>query len=140
MLSGQVEPIPAAAAALGAAQEHAREAGSSLGSDAEEATSSEARPCQALQRWLKMEACSTNQTCTGCTTRSAVAFISAGTCVGSADAHVMQGPDSLTVFCMRISVPAAFAELGSLWRKVANVHAGKHPRYQMVFVSQVASS
>ena len=50
MLSGQVEPIPAAAAALGAAQEHAREAGSLLGSDAEEATSSQARPCQGFAK------------------------------------------------------------------------------------------
>ena len=56
MLSGQVEPTPAAAAALDNAQEHAREAGSSLGSDAEEAASSEARPanlCRSGRRLKK---------------------------------------------------------------------------------------
>ncbi len=45
MLGGQVEPVPAAAAARPAAQEDQRDAGSSLGrSDTEEASSSEVRP------------------------------------------------------------------------------------------------
>ena len=55
VLSGQVEPIPAAAAALDAAQEHAREAGSSLGSDAEEAASCEARPARSCRHGKKVK-------------------------------------------------------------------------------------